>query len=120
MRKMTIHEYSFSKRVINLFSSHEELLNKRNTPCPTTNGWYERYKNPVLTAAHVPLLWRYDLREESNPFLMERFGINAVFNSGAVKWKGKYALYTRPQDGFIDAGNGGGIECALLERMDQQ
>ena len=28
---------------------------------------------------------------------------------------GKYALYTRPQDGFIDTGNGGGIGWALVD-----
>ena len=28
---------------------------------------------------------------------------------------GKYALYTRPQDGFIDAGSGGGIGWALVD-----
>ena len=28
---------------------------------------------------------------------------------------GKYALYTRPQDGFIDAGSGGGIGWALID-----
>lgn len=30
---------------------------------------------------------------------------------------GKYALYTRPQDGFIDAGSGGGIGWALVDDM---
>jgi 4-O-beta-D-mannosyl-D-glucose phosphorylase len=31
---------------------------------------------------------------------------------------GKYALYTRPQDGFIDAGKGGGIGWALCDNME--
>lgn len=30
---------------------------------------------------------------------------------------GKYALYTRPQDGFIDTGKGGGIGWALIDDM---
>jgi len=30
---------------------------------------------------------------------------------------GKYAFYTRPQDGFIDAGNGGGIGFGLSDSM---
>ena len=30
---------------------------------------------------------------------------------------GQYALYTRPQDGFIDAGTGGGIGWALTDSM---
>ncbi len=31
--------------------------------------------------------------------------------------EGKYALYTRPQDGFIDTGSGGGIGWALVDDM---
>ena len=31
--------------------------------------------------------------------------------------QGKYALYTRPQDGFIDAGSGGGIGWTLIDDM---
>lgn len=30
---------------------------------------------------------------------------------------GKYALYTRPQDGFIDVGNGGGIGLGYIDDM---
>ncbi len=56
---------------------------------------YERYANPVLTALHAPLSWRYDLHKETNPYLMERFGIHAVMNSGAIKWQGKYLLVAR-------------------------
>jgi len=56
---------------------------------------YHRYINPVLTAAHTPVFWRYDLNPQTNPWLMERFGINAVFNAGAIKWKGKYMLMAR-------------------------
>jgi len=59
------------------------------------NGIFLRYRNPILTAAHTPLFWRYDLDQSSNPFLMERFGINGVFNAGAIKWKDRYALMVR-------------------------
>jgi len=59
------------------------------------NGIYERYERPVLTAAHTPLFWRYDLNPANNPYLMERFGINAVFNAGAIKWQGKYLVCAR-------------------------
>ena len=56
---------------------------------------YTRYKYPVLTAAHTPVFWRYDLDERTNPYLMERIGMNAVLNSGAIKWNGKYLLVAR-------------------------
>ena len=59
------------------------------------NGIFKRYKNPVLTAAHTPPLWRYDLNPETNPFLMERIGINATMNSAAIKWQGKYLMMVR-------------------------
>lgn len=71
------------------------MLREKNSPIPYTNGWCQRYENPVLTAAHVPLFWRYDLNPETNPFLMERIGINATMNSGAIKWEGKYLLVVR-------------------------
>ncbi|GAB4253035.1 MAG: 4-O-beta-D-mannosyl-D-glucose phosphorylase [Candidatus Methylacidiphilales bacterium] len=60
-----------------------------------TNGVYERYLHPVLTAGHVPLEWRYDLNPATNPFLLERMGINAVMNAGAIKWQGKYLVVAR-------------------------
>jgi 4-O-beta-D-mannosyl-D-glucose phosphorylase len=59
------------------------------------NGVYQRYEHPVLTAAHTPLNWRYDLNEASNPWLMERIGINAVFNAGAIYFNNKYLLVAR-------------------------
>ena len=59
------------------------------------NGIFNRYKNPVVTADHTPLEWRYDLNEASNPFLMERISINAAFNAGAMKWDNKYLLAVR-------------------------
>ena len=44
-----------------LFPAHESLLQRRNEPLPDSNGWFQRYRYPVLTAAHTPLSWRYDL-----------------------------------------------------------
>jgi 4-O-beta-D-mannosyl-D-glucose phosphorylase len=85
----------FSERLRILQTKQEQLLQQKNHAGDQYNGIYQRYRHPVLTAAHVPLNWRYDLNEKSNPFLMERFGINAVLNSGAIKWEGKYLLMAR-------------------------
>lgn len=84
----------FEERVALLRHEHEELLNRTNAP-EYVNGIYERYANPILTAAHAPLEWRYDLNEGTNPFLMERIGIHATFNSGAIKWGDGYVLVVR-------------------------
>ena len=77
-----------------LRKEHEELLSKKNHT-DYVNGVYERYENPILTAAHAPLEWRYDLDPKTNPYLMERIGIHAAFNSGAIKWGDKYVLVVR-------------------------
>lgn len=49
----------------------------------------------MLTAEHTPIFWRYDLNYKTNPFLMERMGINSTFNSGAIEHKGKIHLMVR-------------------------
>ena len=85
---------SFNERLAALKSGHERLLSRKNEPIEG-NGVYERYKYPILTGEHAPLFWRYDLDEKTNPYLMERFGIHAVMNSGAIKWNGKYVLVCR-------------------------
>lgn len=86
----------FNNRLTQLRKEHTDLVNRPNEPVNTAgNGICTRYKYPVLTAAHTPLHWRYDLLAESNPFLMERFAINAVFNAGAIKWDNKYLLMAR-------------------------
>lgn len=166
---------TFSDKVKRLFQEHEKLVTRKNEPVAGGNGIITRYRYPVVTAAHTPVFWRYDLDEKSNPYLMERIGMNAALNAGAIKWKGryllllrvegadrksfsaatatagiartrdlknwerlpdlksrsqqrnvvlhpefvggKYALYTRPQDGFIEAGIGGGIGWALVDDM---
>lgn len=85
---------TFEEKLKVLEKDHEALLKKKNAAV-YVNGVYEKYENPVLTGAHAPLLWRYDLNEETNPFLMERFGVHAAFNSGAIKWGGRYLLCVR-------------------------
>lgn len=73
----------------------EELLRQKNKQTSFYNGIFEKYAFPVLTREHVPLLWRYDLDVRTNPFFMERLGVNAVMNSGAIKLNGKYCLVAR-------------------------
>jgi 4-O-beta-D-mannosyl-D-glucose phosphorylase len=85
----------FEKRLNLLEIAHCELISQPNEISGIGNGIFDRYKNPVLTAAHAPLNWRYDLNPETNPYLMERFGINAVFNAGAIKVNGKYLMVAR-------------------------
>jgi 4-O-beta-D-mannosyl-D-glucose phosphorylase len=85
----------FEKRLQQLQQAHERGLNQPNEPEELGNGIFDRYRNPVLTATSVPLVWRYDLDPATNPFLMERLGINAVFNAGAVKWNDRYLLICR-------------------------
>ncbi len=78
-----------------LLKNHTELLERPNFPEEYSNGIFERYTNPVVTARHTPLAWRYDFNPETNPFGLERIGINATFNPGAMKWQGKYILAVR-------------------------
>ena len=86
---------NFKIRLGKLTADHEELITRTNRKVTTGNGIFERYEYPVLTAAHTPLSWRYDLNPDTNPNLMERFGINAAFNAGAMKLDGKYLLAVR-------------------------
>ena len=85
----------FDQRLKEITQEHETLLKRKNEPIIPGNGIYTRYKYPVLTAMHTPLMWRYDFNPASNPFLMERFGINGTFNAGAIKWDGKYIMVVR-------------------------
>lgn len=85
----------FLQRSNALKSEHEQLLDRPNIILKSTNGIYNRYQYPIVTAAHIPLNWRYDFDETSNPFLMERIGFNATFNAGAMKLNGKYVLVVR-------------------------
>ena len=85
----------FYNRLEKMEQAHEQLLKKPNEKLQEGNGIFDRYKFPILTAEHTPLFWRYDLSNESNPFLMQRFGINAVLNAGAIKLNDKYIVVAR-------------------------
>lgn len=85
----------FKRRLAFLESQQDEMLNKKNELLPQPSGVFARYKHPVLTAMHTPLTWRYDLDPLTNPYLLERFTINATLNPGAVKWIDKYVLVAR-------------------------
>lgn len=78
-----------------LKQKQEAFLNTKNVKSDFYNGIYDRFENPVLTRDHIPLEWIYDLNEETNPYFMERLGVNAVFNSGAIELDGKYYLVAR-------------------------
>ena len=88
-------EAAFRKRVQDLVKQQEKLLARRNRKARGGNGIYDRYKFPVLTAAHAPITWRYDLDRTTNPFLLERIGVNAAFNAGALLHEGKYLVVAR-------------------------
>ncbi|MGC4034540.1 MAG: glycosidase [Chitinophagaceae bacterium] len=85
----------FQNRLKTLIENYEKLINRPNEPLQFSNGVYQRYRFPILTALHTPLFWRYDLNMQTNPFLMERFGINSVLNAGAIKFEGKYIVVAR-------------------------
>lgn len=85
----------YTTRLHALREEYESLLCRENETLLPGNGIFERYRYPVLTASHAPLEWRYDLNAETNPHLMERIGMNAVMNAGAIKWEGKYVLVAR-------------------------
>lgn len=85
----------FLKKVDTLFSEHEAFLKKENSVVKHSNGIFQRWCNPVVTAEHAPLIWRYDFDEKSNPLLLERQAVNATLNPGAIKFNGKYALIVR-------------------------
>jgi 4-O-beta-D-mannosyl-D-glucose phosphorylase len=90
-----MNQAAFKKGVQELFKQQEKLLNRRNRKSAGGNGIYDRYELPVLTAAHAPLLWRYDLDQKTNPFLMERIAVNATFNAGAILHEGKFVVVAR-------------------------
>ena len=85
----------YDNRLHILTKEYETLISRENEKILPGNGIFERYKYPILTAAHTPPEWRYDFNPETNPFFMERFGFNAVFNAGAIKFNGKYLVMAR-------------------------
>jgi len=78
-----------------LFTEYNQLIDRKNIIETKSNGIYHRFKYPVITSEHVPIPWRYDLNPLSNPYVLERIGVNAAFNAGAIKWNGKYVLAVR-------------------------
>lgn len=74
---------------------YEKLIARKNEKSDFYNGVYDRYEYPVLTREHIPLTWKYDLNPQTNPFFMERLGVNAVFNAGAIYLNGKYYIVAR-------------------------
>lgn len=90
---MTKEEHD--RAVERLTRAHNRLITRPNHRLDSENGLFSRYRYPVVTAAHAPLFWRYDLNYDTNPHLLERFGINAAFNAGAMKRQGRYLLMLR-------------------------
>lgn len=85
----------FEEKLRSLQQQQEALLQRQNLPADDTGGIVCRYTFPVVTADHVPLEWRYDFNPATNPYCLERIGVNACMNSGAIKWNGRYLLMVR-------------------------
>jgi 4-O-beta-D-mannosyl-D-glucose phosphorylase len=85
----------FRKKIQVLARDHERFVRQKNKKQRYGNGVFDRYEYPIVTARHTPVFWRYDLDQNSNPFLMERIGVNAAFNAGAVEHQGKILLFVR-------------------------
>ena len=86
---------AYKDRLKQLQKAQEKLITRKNEKIEPGNGIFFRFKYPVLTADHAPLTWRYDLNPETNPYLMERIGVNGTFNAGAMKFNGKYIMVVR-------------------------
>ena len=86
---------SFEHQRDHLFEGYESLIRRTNQALPETNGWFQRYRYPVLTHEHAPVFWRYDLNPATNPLLLERLGVNGAFNVGAMEWNGNIVLMAR-------------------------
>lgn len=86
---------NFEEKVKIQTEKYESLIAMKNEKSDFYNGIFDRYKNPVLTRNHVPLFWKYDMNPATNPFFMERLGVNAVMNSGALYIDGKFYLVAR-------------------------
>lgn len=87
---------TFQEKLNKMNSDYEALISRKNIACEDGNGIYTRYKYPIITAKHTPLFWRYDMDESTNPYLMERIGMNATLNAGALKLdEGRYILVVR-------------------------
>jgi 4-O-beta-D-mannosyl-D-glucose phosphorylase len=95
MTQILMSKKEFTRKAQQLLAEHERLIRRKNVKSNKTNGVYYRHLNPVLTAEHTPIFWRYDLNYETNPHLMERLGVNAAFNPGAIELNGKILLAVR-------------------------
>jgi 4-O-beta-D-mannosyl-D-glucose phosphorylase len=85
----------FASTLKRLHNEQQQLIGRPNRRLRRGNGVYYRYQHPVVTADHVPILWRYDASYDTNPFLIERIGVNAAFNPGAIELDGKILLSVR-------------------------
>jgi len=85
----------FNTRLKKVKSAFKALNEKKNEKLFSSNGIYNRFKNPIVTRDHIPLNWRFDLNEETNPYFMERIGFNATLNAGALKFNDKYIVVVR-------------------------
>ncbi len=92
---MQMTKKQFNEKLKKIVIEHNRLIRRKNLKLKKSNGVFERYKFPVVTAQHTPVSWRYDFNFDTNPNLMERIGVNAAFNSGAMMFKGKYILVVR-------------------------
>jgi 4-O-beta-D-mannosyl-D-glucose phosphorylase len=90
-----MNQAQFKQQVKRLQIEHDRLIKRKNKKIPKWNGIYNRFLYPVITASHTPVFWRYDLNYKTNPNLVERMGINATFNAGAIEYKGKILLMVR-------------------------
>ncbi|MGJ8692710.1 MAG: glycoside hydrolase family 130 protein [Thalassotalea sp.] len=86
---------TFQEKLGQLMDESEALITKKNQPSKKYNGIFQRWNNPIITRDHIPLTWRYDFNESANPLLLERIGVNATLNSGAMMFNGKYVIVVR-------------------------
>lgn len=90
-----MNQEEFDSKKALLLEEYENLIQRKNQPWGYGNGVYQRYQYPILTARHTPIFWRYDLDHNTNPYLLERIGVNATFNSGAIELGDKILLVVR-------------------------
>jgi 4-O-beta-D-mannosyl-D-glucose phosphorylase len=90
-----MQKIAYDTKVRKLFADYEKLIRRKNKKNTRDNGVFVRYDFPVVTAAHTPVFWRYDINPKTNPHLMERLGINGTFNSGVIEYQGKILLMVR-------------------------
>jgi 4-O-beta-D-mannosyl-D-glucose phosphorylase len=87
---------TYAARLKALIAAHQSVVRRRNVVDSTwNNGWFERFRDPVVTPEHTPLFWRYDLNPTTNPRLLERLGVNVTFNAGAIEMGGKVCVMVR-------------------------